>query len=163
MKIKISGLGDGEHRYDFETCSAEIGLDAEYEQPILVEVMLRKSTRQYYLDIGCKTKKKSICDRCLIEFDLIIDCSFKLIYSYDQSFSNPEYDEMKFLNFHDTEIVIDEDVREMIMVSVPIKLLCSEECKGLCTKCGKNLNSSDCGCDREINNSKFDELKKLKF
>jgi uncharacterized protein len=163
MKIKISGLGDGEHKYDFKCSASEIGLDSEFEKEVIVDVTLRKSIRQYYLDIECMTQKKSTCDRCLADFDLRIDCSFKLVYTYDQSFSLPDFDEIKFLNFHDTEFEIGEDVRQMIMLNIPLKLLCSEECKGLCLICGKNLNESECNCNRDNFNPKFDELKKLKF
>ncbi len=163
MKIKISGLGDGEHRFNFESLASEIGLEADYGQNVIADLILRKSVGQYYLDINCQANKKSTCDRCLVDFNLDIKCSFKLVYTYDQSFSTTDSDEVKFLNFQDTEIEIGDDVRQMIMLNVPLKLLCSEGCKGLCVKCGKNLNESDCNCDKEQSNPKFDELKKLKF
>jgi len=163
MKIKLSGLGDGEHKYEFETSAESIGLDKEYEKDVYADVILRKSIRQYYLDISCRTKKRSTCDRCLCDFDMKLDCSFKLVYTYDQSFSDPDYDDAIFLNFHDTEIEIDDDVRQMIMLNIPMKSLCSEDCKGLCPRCGNNLNVSECSCEKDDFNPKFDELKKLKF
>ena len=163
MKIKIAGLDDGEHKFNFETSAKEIGLDAEFEKEVIVDVSLRKSIRQYYLDVSCKTDKKSACDRCLNDFNMEVECSFKLVYTYDQSFSTPELDEVKFLNFHDTEFKIDDDVRQMIMLNLPLKSLCSENCKGLCPKCGNNLNESECSCNIDDSNPKFDELKKLKF
>lgn len=163
MKIKISGLGDGENKYNFISSASEIGLDDDFDKEVKVDVILRKSIRQYYLDVECKAQKKSTCDRCLADFNLHIDCSFKLVYTYDQSFSDPDLDDVKFLNFQDTEFEIDDDVRQMIMLNIPLKLLCSENCKGLCLKCGKNLNESDCGCEQDNINPKFDELKKLKF
>jgi uncharacterized protein len=163
MKIKLSGLGDGEHRYSFDNLCSELGLGDEYVKKVIVDVMLRKSIRQYYLNIDCSTEKKSVCDRCLSDFYMKLNCSFKLVYTYDQSFSDPNYDEVKFLMFHDTEIEIDDDVRQMLILSVPMKSLCNYECKGLCISCGVNLNNSNCNCETEISDSKFIELKKLKF
>jgi len=163
MKIKLSGLGDGEHSYSFNNLCSEIGLDTEYDREIKVDVILRKSIRQYYLNINCSTEKKSVCDRCLSEFYMKLNCSFKVVYTYDQSFSDSNYDDVKFLMFHDTEIEIDDDVRQMVMLSVPMKSLCNNECKGLCVLCGQNLNYSSCSCEPEFSDSQFIELKKLKF
>ena len=163
MKIKLSGLGDGEHKYSFNSLCSELGLGDEYDKDVTVNVTLRKSIRQYYLNIDCAADKKSVCDRCLSEFDMKLNCSFKLVYTYDQNFSDPNYDEVKFLMFHDTEIKIDEEVRQMLIISVPMKSLCNDECKGLCISCGMNLNNSACNCESKISDSKFIELKKLKF
>ena len=163
MKIKLSSLGEGEHSYSFDSPCSELGLDDEYDKKVKVDVILRKSIRQYYLDIDCSTEKKSVCDRCLSEFYMKLNCSFKLVYTYDQSFAHPNYDEVKFLMFHDTEIKIDDDVRQMLILAVPMKSLCNDECKGLCVSCGMNLNHSICSCELEFSDSKFIELKKLKF
>ena len=163
MKIKLAGLSDGEHNYDFENNAFEIGLGSDFNTSIFTNVTLQKNVRQYFLNIECHTTKISSCDRCLENFDLHIDCSFKMVYSYDDSFSIPDFDEVKFLKLHETEIDISDDVRQMILLNIPMKLLCSENCKGLCPRCGHNLNESDCNCDKESFNSIFNELKKLKF
>jgi uncharacterized protein len=163
MKIKLSGLGDGEHNYSFDSLCSEIGLSNEYDKKVIVDVILRKSIRQYYLDINCSTEKKSVCDRCLSEFYMKLNCSFNLVYTYDQNFSDPHYDDVKFLMSHDTEINLDDDVRQMLILSIPMKSLCNDDCKGLCISCGMNLNHSNCNCEPEFSNSKFIELKKLKF
>lgn len=40
-------------------------------------------------------------------------------------------------------------IREQALVSIPLKALCSPDCKGICPECGSNLNTDDCGCNRE--------------
>ncbi|MCD7905534.1 MAG: DUF177 domain-containing protein [Clostridiales bacterium] len=48
-----------------------------------------------------------------------------------------------------------------LLLNFPMKNLCREDCKGLCIKCGHNLNEGDCGCDRFIGNPEFEKLKFL--
>ena len=43
---------------------------------------------------------------------------------------------------------ISEDIREELLLELPMNLLCDPECKGLCPKCGADLNRGDCGCRR---------------
>ncbi|MCK4236882.1 MAG: DUF177 domain-containing protein, partial [Candidatus Krumholzibacteria bacterium] len=52
-------------------------------------------------------------------------------------------------------------VREAVILELPMKFLCSENCKGLCSRCGANLNEGDCGCNLRSGDSRWDVLKKL--
>ena len=47
------------------------------------------------------------------------------------------------------KIILDDDVRDYVLLGIPMKKLCKDDCKGLCIKCGKNLNEGDCGCNDE--------------
>lgn len=53
------------------------------------------------------------------------------------------------------DLDISDEIREDILIALPSKFLCDEECKGLCTSCGKNLNSESCECTTE-SNDEFD-------
>jgi uncharacterized protein len=50
-------------------------------------------------------------------------------------------------------------VREALILEIPIKLLCREDCKGVCRTCGANLNSGDCGCSSEAGDPRWGALK----
>ncbi|MFC1467154.1 DUF177 domain-containing protein [Verrucomicrobiota bacterium] len=63
----------------------------------------------------------------------------------------------------EVELDVTEDVREAILLSLPLFPLCDEECKGLCPQCGKNLNKGPCGCTEEEGPSAFDALDGLKL
>ena len=54
-----------------------------------------------------------------------------------------------------------EGIQQQVVMAFPLKPLCREKCKGLCPKCGANLNAGDCGCDNTGFNNKFSVLKKL--
>jgi len=89
-----------------------------------------------------------ICDKCLAHFEQKIKTS-DICHLYE--------------NYHGTELDLTEDIREDILIVLPHRFLCSESCKGICFKCGKNLNIKKCSChDTEKPDSVWKELNKLK-
>jgi uncharacterized protein len=60
-----------------------------------------------------------------------------------------------------TVIDLSDDVREMVLLSVPLKLICREECRGLCSRCGADLNAGECGCAKETVSGSWQGLEKL--
>ncbi len=61
------------------------------------------------------------------------------------------------------EIDLSPAVREQILLSMPESPLCREDCKGLCPKCGKDLNESECGCDRTVIDPRWGALKGIQL
>jgi uncharacterized protein len=60
------------------------------------------------------------------------------------------------------EIDVANDVRESVLIDLPFKALCSEDCKGLCSVCGKNRNKTSCSCPQK-ENSRWTALKQYPF
>ena len=58
-----------------------------------------------------------------------------------------------------TQIDLAPAVREQILLSVPSSPLCGDDCRGLCPRCGKNLNEGECGCDRAVMDPRWAALK----
>ena len=86
------------------------------------------------------------CDRCLEDvrnhFNIDIDC---FVIPNKES-DGLEDDEQSFMD--GCILDVDKLISNEIVVALPTKVLCKEDCKGLCTICGSNLNQGDCGCDR---------------
>jgi uncharacterized protein len=61
------------------------------------------------------------------------------------------------------EVNLEEVVREQVYFSLPMKVLCNEQCAGLCPRCGANLNRGKCGCLSEGGHPAFSKLKLLNF
>jgi uncharacterized protein len=59
-------------------------------------------------------------------------------------------------------IDLDDIIRQQLLLALPMKKLCSEQCKGMCLRCGANLNQNACGCDGEPQDSPFAILAQLK-
>jgi uncharacterized protein len=74
-----------------------------------------------------------------------------------------ESEDLKSSFFSEDEIDLSGLIREQIILNIPYKALCHEACRGLCCRCGANLNAGACGCEKRPRESAFDVLKKLKL
>ena len=86
------------------------------------------------------------CDRCLGRVDVPIEVSFDEEISEETILHlASETDEYPYLSGYelDTDVLIGNE----ILINWPVKILCKEDCKGICPKCGRDLNQGDCGCD----------------
>ncbi len=90
------------------------------------------------------------CDRCLedVSVDIPVEISRELNLLDGQVLTDPEEEEDTFYEEH--QIDSDRLIFDEILVNWPAKVLCQEDCKGICHVCGKNLNLGDCGCDRAV-------------
>lgn len=98
------------------------------------------------------------CDRCLET----------VVREYQRDFSHTlvrrlsdEQDDDAYVVVPDERLDLDELLREDILLDMPYKFLCSPDCKGLCPKCGKNLNEGDCGCGHREIDPRLEALKAL--
>ncbi|WP_026891437.1 YceD family protein [Lacrimispora aerotolerans] len=87
------------------------------------------------------------CDRCLEPVP--IDLDFDIIRMIDLSESEEEreedLDEQPYVNGYNLDV--DQLVCDELILNLPMKVLCSENCKGICNRCGTNLNRETCDCD----------------
>ncbi|MBQ4317354.1 MAG: DUF177 domain-containing protein [Clostridia bacterium] len=68
-------------------------------------------------------------------------------------------DEDEFIIMQDFAIDIDDIVRSALILELPTRFLCKEDCKGLCEKCGQDLNNGECSCNVRERDSRWDVLK----
>ncbi len=162
LKIRISGLSNGLHDYSMETEPALLGLDANFTSPVRVRAHLDKSSRQLLLRTEVETSGRFQCDRCLEEFDKSIGTAYAVVYVYNpDDAAGVGEEEVQVITPETTMIDLGEDVRQMIVLSVPLKLLCREDCRGLCPHCGKNLNTGACDCAATSMDPRWNPLKSL--
>jgi uncharacterized protein len=108
------------------------------------------------------------CSRCLEAFAAPVATDFDLLLAPGPQAVSPEEEELSRtdldLDYYTGEVVdLESLLREQIILLVPLKPLCDENCKGLCLQCGANLNRETCHCRTETVNSPFAHLAKLKF
>ena len=105
------------------------------------------------------------CSRCLGEFDLRLGAEFDLVFHKEERARLPEgMDEEDFVLLTDANegrYDILPRVREAILLELPIRFLCNEDCKGLCPACGANLNETTCDCRGKEPDPRWGDLKKL--
>jgi len=146
MKIKISNLQDRSYNFDFEDDIEEIEVSEPYFGRFRTGVLLTKFRDQFILDVNTIIRAKFTCDRCAVEFERNINSSYKMVYMSDAGLSNTDSRDVTYISQDSDKIEIAPDVREYAMLSIPMKKLCRDDCKGLCYRCGKNLNEGECKC-----------------
>ena len=83
------------------------------------------------------------CDRCLE--DVRVPLSYSVSRTADLGEAPDESEEQAYLDGYDLDV--DTLIRDELFVHLPMKVLCREDCKGICNRCGANLNHGTCGCD----------------
>jgi uncharacterized protein len=162
MKIQIGGLSEGVHQYHFDAPASEIGLDDAFLQDVTVDATLEKTGTQLYLRADIKTIGRFECDRCVGQFDRPLTSTYQMNYVWDEADTGSlDPAEIQIIPPGLSIINIAEDVRQTILLSVPLKVLCREDCKGLCPQCGKNLNEGACACRESGVDSRWDKLRSL--
>lgn len=97
------------------------------------------------------------CDRCLKEVKEIITLDFfRTIYAPEAITDEEIREEQYFVNEYELDLLA--LLEEELQLSWPMKVLCQEDCKGMCKKCGHNLNEGDCGCDDFVPDIRFANL-----
>ena len=93
-----------------------------------------------------RLKLQTVCDRCLQEVLTDLDLQFdRLVTSPEVTPDEEVVDDLSFMEGY--QLNAETFVYNEIMGNWPAKILCKEDCKGLCLVCGQNLNERDCGCD----------------
>ena len=93
-------------------------------------------------DLNCKVEYVGVCDRCLKE--TVKNYTVAINRVIVVSLENEENDDIAVVP--DMQLDLEDFCYPDIVMSLPTKLLCKGDCKGLCSVCGKNLNEGDCGC-----------------
>lgn len=109
------------------------------------------------------------CSRCLKQFEMGIKEDVMAVFMPRASMS-AVVDEVEVTQ-EDVDVQLyDEDeldlfgpAHDQVALAVPMRPLCAESCKGLCPRCGHDLNEGPCGCAEPVGDSRFAALKKLKF
>ena len=87
---------------------------------------------------------RGFCDRCLTEVPVALALNFERTILSPET-RGEEADDFGFMDGFSLDV--DALVHDEILINWPAKILCKDDCKGLCPVCGQNLNERDCGCD----------------
>jgi uncharacterized protein len=155
-----------------------IDLGTEYRQKTPIETSGRADLveehhgkHQVIQDIRVKgqlaTTLEVSCARCLEPIAENVKRDFDLLYRPQGSDAGRDEisvtDAEAEISYYEGQGVLLEDVvREQVLLAVPLKITCRENCKGLCPHCGKNLNEGPCDCTVEIEEPRWDALKEIR-
>jgi uncharacterized protein len=162
MIIKISNLSEGEHNFVFENKIDVLELDEPFYGNYKSDVILQKLHDQLIVSVSSEFIVKFECDRCGTEFKSSLRSDYKMIYLMNEAPEETDSINVSYLSRDADKINIKSDVREFALLSIPMKKLCREDCKGLCFKCGKDLNKEQCACKTDEIDQRWKPLMNLK-
>jgi uncharacterized protein len=164
MKILVSDITDE-------------GLDLEFEEtvrseslallsPVRVTLRIDKFGGEVLAKGEVKTRIGLQCSRCLKNFPQDVDITVNVVYHPAAELKDDEKheikdDELDMGFYQGDELDVQDLVMEQILLSVPMKPLCRESCKGICPTCGTDLNIQPCSCERKEVDPRLEVLKKL--
>lgn len=118
--------------------------------PVKVDGSIMYTGTNFFVRGSLDVDYSTGCSLCFKEVKENVKCDFNEEYSIEEDVNHPDRYTFTGNTIDITKMVIDN-----ICLNLPLKHLCTEECKGLCPVCGINLNEKDCDCDANIGESSF--------
>ena len=115
---------------------------------------------QYTVEMGAQ------CDRCLGRARFPIEVSFDLLYRPTAAIARAEEvaiddDEVELGFYEGSGILLEDVLREQVLLALPMQKVCDEACKGICPLCGRNRNEGECGCSPVAADDRWSALRNL--
>ena len=129
--------------------------DAALYEPVTTDFILSHKDRDLHVDGRVETAIRFKCSRCAREFSRPFSASFDLSYLPQPKWANEKaeielrYEDMEVAYYDGITLDVDLMVLEQIELAMPMSFICREDCKGLCYKCGADLNEGTCLCEKE--------------
>ena len=134
------------------------GVSYPVSEPVRAEGMVRNTAGVLVMTGEITTCIHGTCDHCASPFDRKIDLPINVVLVTEMA--NEENEDEWVFPLEGDSADLDDIVRTVFVLNLDSKLLCKEDCKGLCHRCGKNLNEGPCNCQKELD-PRFAALKQL--
>lgn len=146
--------------YDADTFTNQLGTFSIKEKSPVALKLSNIGQSKALVEGNVKLTFALSCDRCLRDVDYTFDLSFDSeVVSPDCTSVDTDDDSSDFMEGY--HLNVDELVNNEILLNWPMKILCKEDCRGICKVCGKNLNDGDCGCDDFVPDPRMAAIKDI--
>ena len=115
-------------------------------QPVEVTGQVRNTADVLELELTARTTLDAVCDRCGKAFPQEKEVTYQCLLA--EELQNEDNDEIVLLE--DGQVDVGDLARTAFILGMDSKTLCSEDCKGLCPRCGADLNLGPCSCKKEV-------------
>ncbi len=161
MKIVIADIPDEGLIVDMEEMLTSE--DVTLSSPAVSRLSLNKVGKEVIVSGMLKAEMELQCSRCLADFRQNLDIPVNVVYHPLEDAGDERHalkdDELNMEFYKGEELDLLELLTEQIILSKPMKPLCSDRCKGICPQCGKDLNTGRCGCSTKEIDPRLEVLK----
>ena len=181
LTVPLSAMGPEGVRIDAEVGDSDVrpeGVEAPRVHHLTLTGSLKPVAHEFLFQGSLSGTVETECDRCLESFDAPVAAEVTWVFvesaephpltdDWDEDDADMplEADGGAITAFSGNAIELAPRLWEEVVLAVPGKSLCSEDCQGLCVKCGTNLNREECGCTDDesetLSNSGFGQLKDM--
>ena len=171
MKLDLRPLLLGERLLEFDY-EMTVDIDSEdtasfhygvsFPSPMKVKGDITNTAGYMRMHLTASLDYVASCARCLTEVSGSFTFSLEKTVAPREVLSDLDEDRLDdYAIIDDGFLDMDSQITEQLEVEFPIRFLCREDCKGLCSKCGKNLNDGECDCNKKEIDPRFAPLQKL--
>lgn len=156
-------------RFDVDIPPGEIDFDAKLTQNSTLHAegsaqLISQSLGEIRVNGDLKVSMQATCDRCLEPASFPVASDFDLVYMPSAGAAKGGEDEVdkaavEVGYYEGSGLELNDILREVVLLALPMQLVCSEECKGICPICGQNRNQQECGCHLEAVDDRWSKLK----
>jgi uncharacterized protein len=169
--ISLQELELRDVRFDVEFPAGEIDFDGEIRQSLPLKAkgvarLLNRSVGEICVEGDLSVVVDSVCDRCLEPIRFPIEKHFDLVYMPAEAATGEEQESgqagIEVGYYEGGGLAMEEMLREVALLALPMRLVCGENCKGICAVCGQNRNQRECTCARQTVDDRWSQLKSLR-
>jgi uncharacterized protein len=171
MRIEVDKLNEAGAPFAIVYAPEELQLEDELTRLVSeakLEGRASKWREQVRLRGAINASVEVRCDRCVAPVVIPVNTDFDVTYvptevlTTDAEATELQEDDLTFATYEDDELDIDELAREQLLLALPARHLCREDCKGLCLTCGEDLNTQLCHCEQQETDPRWAALAALK-
>lgn len=162
MKLRINSLKEGYQTIETTLVKEDLALTEDcFAHPIATFLSIYKGTHEITINGKLDTDLELECDRCLTDYRLRIQVDFQTILSQRQKSTVAIDENIIPITPTTFEVDLTPFARDALLLAIPMKKLCAENCRGICAGCGADLNHAKCQCKRSADDNRWQPLKNL--
>ena len=133
----------------------------EFASPIMLSLRVVRQRETFWVEAVMRASVVLECARCLKLHTEHLESKFQIVVRRGGAISGWGEGDVKTMAPDAEYVDITQEVHDFLLLSVPMKPLCSEDCKGLCPACGADLNEGECGCHMKRIDARWEALSKI--
>jgi len=166
LRLMLDEIRDGASSLELECNPEEINLEfegADFIGNVSIKLDLFRQSSTIFVKAITSVNAELECSRCIERVSIKLEAVVQVQYSPLPKVAYNRIDDIGIGYYDDEYIDLSDEIRESLLLELPMTVLCSEDCKGLCPSCGQNLNRGECDCSEpeSLSESGFATFNKL--
>ena len=168
--LRFDELPEGTTQVDFAVNAEDLELSDvlfTFPEPVQIFLEVHRCIQTFTIQGRVLVLIEGECARCLVSVSQPLEISVHLLLQRKQASEEEleavEDEEFEILDPGVREVDLKEFIREEVLLELPQRTYCREDCKGLCAQCGHDLNQGPCSCEKETVDPRWAAFDKVKF